>query len=161
MTVGVQSNDGKAHSVQVYSDISGEWVSGDTSLTATWSTDTATNGLITHKVQLQTQQTYTEHNDHIQRELHVEKPYSRLLKSSIIEGSAYYSMTGVRTISIAFYLGLLYHGYHRALASLGKPVKISFFAASSLITANWQIPRIQTSGLLATIGLYSLFLRIC
>ena len=67
MTVDVKSNDGKAHSVQVYSDISGEWVSGDPTLVATWSTDTTTNGLITHKVQLQTQQTYTEHNDHIQR----------------------------------------------------------------------------------------------
>lgn len=68
LTISVKSNDGKAHSVQVYSDISAEWVSGDSTLTATWSTDSSTNGLVTHKVQLENPQVYTEHNDHTQCE---------------------------------------------------------------------------------------------
>lgn len=88
MTLGVASRDGAAHSVQVYADIryadvesssyvfggftsrifnSAEWVSGDDTLTVTWSTDPTTNGLVTHQVQLQTQETYTEVNDRIQR----------------------------------------------------------------------------------------------
>jgi hypothetical protein len=33
-------NDGKSHTVQVYTDISAEWITGDNGLTATWSTST-------------------------------------------------------------------------------------------------------------------------
>jgi hypothetical protein len=94
MTVDVKSNDGNAHSVQVYSDISAEWISGDNSLIATWSTDTSTNGLITHQVQLQNQQTYTERNDHIQRELLLIFVVHFTRLRFYAEGSAYYSMSG-------------------------------------------------------------------
>lgn len=59
------SKDGKAHSVQVYTDISAEWVSGDNSLVANWST--TTGNVLTHQVQLQNPSVYAEINDHIQR----------------------------------------------------------------------------------------------
>lgn len=36
MNVDVKSTDGKTHSVQLYSDISAEWVSGDREVTAQW-----------------------------------------------------------------------------------------------------------------------------
>ncbi|KAI0036147.1 hypothetical protein K488DRAFT_41792 [Vararia minispora EC-137] len=39
MAMEAQSLDGQTHSVQVYSDISGEWVSGDRSENITWSTE--------------------------------------------------------------------------------------------------------------------------
>ncbi|EIM87836.1 DUF1793-domain-containing protein [Stereum hirsutum FP-91666 SS1] len=65
LTVAVTSNDGNAHSIQVYTDISAEWVSGDRGLTATWST-TATDSMIAHKVGLQTQSQYSENRDQIQ-----------------------------------------------------------------------------------------------
>ncbi|KAF7790090.1 hypothetical protein EIP86_001040 [Pleurotus ostreatoroseus] len=58
-------NDGKSHSVQVYSDISAEWVTGDNSLTANWTT--TTGSIVTHQVQLATQQPFTEISDHIQQ----------------------------------------------------------------------------------------------
>jgi hypothetical protein len=77
LALSVASKDGAARSVQVYTDISAEWASGDNSLTVNWSTDTITNGLTTHQVQLQTQQRYTESNDHIQRKLIAQCVYIR------------------------------------------------------------------------------------
>ncbi|KAI0750697.1 DUF1793-domain-containing protein [Daedaleopsis nitida] len=64
-TVSAASNDGGAHSVQIYSDISAEWVTGDNSLTANWTT--TTGNVLTHQVQLASQGQYSEINDHIQQ----------------------------------------------------------------------------------------------
>ena len=36
MSVSAKANDGGSHSVQVYTDISGEWTTGDNSLTINW-----------------------------------------------------------------------------------------------------------------------------
>ncbi|KAH9482400.1 Glutaminase A [Psilocybe cubensis] len=66
MAVSAVSTDGASHSVQVYSDISAEWVSGDNSMIANWTT--STGSIITHQVQLQTQNVFTEVNDHTQCE---------------------------------------------------------------------------------------------
>ncbi|KAG6833882.1 hypothetical protein H0H87_007893 [Tephrocybe sp. NHM501043] len=65
MAVSAASTDGAAHSVQVYSDISAEWVSGDNTLAANWSTSTAGN-IVTHQVQLQSQVVLSEVNDYTQ-----------------------------------------------------------------------------------------------
>ncbi|KIM20840.1 hypothetical protein M408DRAFT_119277 [Serendipita vermifera MAFF 305830] len=59
-----QSNDGASHSVQLYTDISAEWVSGDNSLIANWTT--SIGDIVTHQVQLQDQTHYSEASDHIQ-----------------------------------------------------------------------------------------------
>ncbi|KDR83620.1 hypothetical protein GALMADRAFT_85982 [Galerina marginata CBS 339.88] len=75
MAVSMAPTDGAPHSVQVYSDISAEWVSGDNNLVANWST--SVNNIITHQVQLQTQAPLTEVNDHTQY------------------GSAFYSLSNV------------------------------------------------------------------
>jgi hypothetical protein len=40
MAVSAASNDGNSHHVQVYSDISGEWVTGDDDWLIKWSTTT-------------------------------------------------------------------------------------------------------------------------
>lgn len=64
LAVSAASTDGNSHSVQVYSDISAEWVSGDNSLTANWST--STGSILTHQVQLVTQSVFSEVNDHTQ-----------------------------------------------------------------------------------------------
>ncbi|KAG5724965.1 hypothetical protein E4T56_gene12457 [Termitomyces sp. T112] len=64
MAVSTVPTDGAAHSVQVYSDISAEWVSGDNSLIANWST--STGNVITHQVQLQSPSVFSEVNDHTQ-----------------------------------------------------------------------------------------------
>ncbi|EIW76463.1 DUF1793-domain-containing protein [Coniophora puteana RWD-64-598 SS2] len=65
MAITAKSNDGGSHSVQIYSDISGEWASGDTSQAIKWSTDTSSN-VWTHQAQLQSPQVYTEYQDHTQ-----------------------------------------------------------------------------------------------
>ncbi|KAF9523492.1 DUF1793-domain-containing protein [Crepidotus variabilis] len=65
MTVSAASTDGASHTVQVYSDISAEWASGDNGLTVNWSTDTS-NSILTHKVQLANQAAFSEVNDHSQ-----------------------------------------------------------------------------------------------
>ena len=67
MSVSAASNDGAAHSVQVYTDISGEWITGDNSLVANWSTSTATDGLIVHAISLRDQDEFGEVSDRIQR----------------------------------------------------------------------------------------------
>ncbi|CDO71295.1 hypothetical protein BN946_scf184908.g52 [Trametes cinnabarina] len=63
--VSAASNDGKAHSVQLYTDISAEWVTGDNSLTANWTT--TTGSVLTHQIQLVSQTQFGEVGDHIQQ----------------------------------------------------------------------------------------------
>ncbi|EJF61169.1 hypothetical protein DICSQDRAFT_155261 [Dichomitus squalens LYAD-421 SS1] len=65
LAVSVASNDGKPHSVQVYTDITGEWITGVDTWTANWTT-TTTGGVLTHQVQLANQARYEEVNDHVQ-----------------------------------------------------------------------------------------------
>ena len=65
MGVSVASNDGNPHSIQLYSDISAEWVTGDNSLVANWST--SVGSAVIHQVQLENQHVCTEASDHIQR----------------------------------------------------------------------------------------------
>ncbi|KAJ6628763.1 hypothetical protein B0H10DRAFT_2209222 [Mycena sp. CBHHK59/15] len=65
MAVSAASTDGASHSVQVYSDISGEWVSGDNSLTVNWNS-TTTGSVLTHQVQLANPTVFGEVNDHTQ-----------------------------------------------------------------------------------------------
>ncbi|KIY46672.1 DUF1793-domain-containing protein [Fistulina hepatica ATCC 64428] len=79
MALSVQSTDGAAHSVQLYSDISAEWVTGDNSLTANWTT--TTGDIYTYQVQLEDQTVFGEISDHIQ------------------QGSAYYSTASVDGIT--------------------------------------------------------------
>ncbi|KAI9067371.1 hypothetical protein FKP32DRAFT_1563883 [Trametes sanguinea] len=51
--------DGRPHDVQVYSDISAEWLSGDRSSPIQWS-QSVTNGSIYHKIELQAPQPFVE-----------------------------------------------------------------------------------------------------
>ncbi|KAI0278710.1 hypothetical protein BGY98DRAFT_1186437 [Russula aff. rugulosa BPL654] len=53
------STDGQSHAVQVYSDVSGEWNSGDRSQKILWSS-TSNADVIFHRVTLQTQTVFTE-----------------------------------------------------------------------------------------------------
>jgi hemolysin-activating ACP:hemolysin acyltransferase len=68
MTVTYVSNDGASHSVQVYSDISAEWASGDRSLTVNWNTTVGNN--IYHQVQLANPSVLSEKSDQTQCEYH-------------------------------------------------------------------------------------------
>ena len=63
-SVSAASNDGNSHSVQIYTDISAEWVTGDNSLVANWTT--TTGSIITHQVSLASQSVYGEVSDHTQ-----------------------------------------------------------------------------------------------
>ncbi|KAL1665396.1 hypothetical protein GGF50DRAFT_126410 [Schizophyllum commune] len=63
MAVTAASNDGMSHSVQVYSDISGEWLVGDTTRAVNWTT-TAGDALI-HQAQLQEQTPFAEVDDRV------------------------------------------------------------------------------------------------
>ena len=67
IVLSAAATDRNAHTVQVYSDISAEWVSGDNTLIANWTT--TTGDIFTHQIQLQTQTEFAEVNDHIQRML--------------------------------------------------------------------------------------------
>ena len=71
LSLTAKSTDGKSHSVQLYSDTSAEWVSGDTALAVNWTTTTSQGegGLLAHQAQLQEPKNYEETQDQIQREL--------------------------------------------------------------------------------------------
>ncbi|KAF8273635.1 hypothetical protein EI94DRAFT_1795045 [Lactarius quietus] len=59
LSLTVESLDGAAHAVQVYSDISGQWLSGDQSQEIEWST-TSNKNLIYHMVGLQNPAVFNE-----------------------------------------------------------------------------------------------------
>ncbi|TVY25220.1 Glutaminase A [Lachnellula hyalina] len=63
LDVGVQSLDGNSHDVQLYTDISAEWVSGDHSAVAQWDQGTTRDGISYHKVYRQTQLLFSETAD--------------------------------------------------------------------------------------------------
>ncbi|KAJ6577372.1 hypothetical protein B0H19DRAFT_1229523 [Mycena capillaripes] len=58
LAVSAVSTDGASHTVAIYSDISAEWVTGDNSLVANWTTTTGT--VYTHQVQLVNQTQFGE-----------------------------------------------------------------------------------------------------
>lgn len=104
MSLSAVSTDGNSHSFAVYSDISAEWVTGDNSLTANWTT--TTGDVITHQVQLESQSTYGEVSDHIQGIGPSFAPVVRLLtnKSMCTAGSAYYSTLNVGSTNLYYYI---------------------------------------------------------
>ncbi|KAG9200530.1 hypothetical protein G6514_006872 [Epicoccum nigrum] len=62
MNIEVSSLDGEEHEVQIYTDVSAEWVSGDVAVTARWDFG-STDDLLYHRVSRQDQQTFSEFND--------------------------------------------------------------------------------------------------
>ncbi|KZT10711.1 uncharacterized protein LAESUDRAFT_643898 [Laetiporus sulphureus 93-53] len=67
LVLEAQSNDGEVHEVQVYSDISAEWASGDRSAQVNWTT-TLTSQVVYHAVELQTPYPFDEYEDSDQAE---------------------------------------------------------------------------------------------
>ena len=66
MAVTATPSDGNAHSVQIYSDISSEWVSGNDDQKVNWTT--TTGDVIIHQAQLQEQTLFSDSGDRIQCE---------------------------------------------------------------------------------------------
>jgi len=62
LSVEVSSKDGQNHDVQLYTDISAEWISGDLNSVAQWDSGEV-DGISYHKVWKQNQQLLTETND--------------------------------------------------------------------------------------------------
>jgi hypothetical protein len=62
--VSVASTDGATHSIQVYSDISGEWVSGASEWDIQWST--TTTDILSHQISLVSPAKYEEISDQSQ-----------------------------------------------------------------------------------------------
>ncbi|OSD04167.1 DUF1793-domain-containing protein [Trametes coccinea BRFM310] len=58
LAVSAASNDGKDHIVQVYADISAEWISGDDTLEAQW--NTTVGDAVIHEVQLAAPQPFVD-----------------------------------------------------------------------------------------------------
>ncbi|KAK0468165.1 uncharacterized protein EV420DRAFT_1503141 [Desarmillaria tabescens] len=65
LALAAAANDGLTHSVSVYSDISGEWLSGNTSLGMNWTTTTTGDHLV-HQAQLQAPSPFAEIDDRTQ-----------------------------------------------------------------------------------------------
>ncbi|EJC99891.1 DUF1793-domain-containing protein [Fomitiporia mediterranea MF3/22] len=65
LSISAASTDGGAHSLQMYSDISGEFITGDTSKVAQWTADESGDYVVL-SMQLQTQQQFSEINSFAQ-----------------------------------------------------------------------------------------------
>ncbi|KAJ3740823.1 hypothetical protein DFH05DRAFT_1507212 [Lentinula detonsa] len=65
LSVSAASNDGSSHSVSVYTDITGEWLSTDHTVAINWTT--TVGDVLTHQSQLQNQTVYSESEDRILR----------------------------------------------------------------------------------------------
>ncbi|KAF8745765.1 hypothetical protein RHS02_01031, partial [Rhizoctonia solani] len=63
-SVSVAANDGASHAISVYTDISGEFVTGDTTQTVEWST--TTGNIVLHKMYLQQPIVYNERQQRAQ-----------------------------------------------------------------------------------------------
>lgn len=68
MSLSVAATDGGSHSVQVYTDITAEWIAGDNTLNCTWSTELGDSSVVTHQVQLLNPSTFSEASDRTQCE---------------------------------------------------------------------------------------------
>ncbi|KAH9063193.1 hypothetical protein EDB87DRAFT_1558504 [Lactarius vividus] len=80
LALSASSLDGAAHNVQVYSDISGEWNSGDRSHVIRWSA-TSTNDVVYHTVNLQNPVVFDE------------------IRNQAEWGSAYYAMKSTNNVT--------------------------------------------------------------
>ena len=66
LSVDVSSTDGKSHKVQLYTDITAEWISPDRSVVANWDYGVApasggdSNGVVYHQIYRETQRLFTE-----------------------------------------------------------------------------------------------------
>ncbi|KAI9459211.1 hypothetical protein BJY52DRAFT_387895 [Lactarius psammicola] len=60
LALSARSLDGAAHTVQVYSDVSGEWNSGDRDHVILWSTSTSISNVVYHTVRLQNPAMFNE-----------------------------------------------------------------------------------------------------
>ncbi|KAH0587707.1 hypothetical protein H2248_006471 [Termitomyces sp. 'cryptogamus'] len=63
MAVSVIPTDGHSHVVQVYSDITAEWTSGDDTKVVNWTTSTTTD-VVTHQIQLEYPSPFSEVDNH-------------------------------------------------------------------------------------------------
>ncbi|OWP04752.1 hypothetical protein B2J93_4034 [Marssonina coronariae] len=63
LDVEIESRDGAAHDVQLYTDISAEWVAGNHSAIAQWEYDTTSDEISYHRVYRQTQLEFSETSD--------------------------------------------------------------------------------------------------
>lgn len=63
LIITAQSNDGRQHSVKVYTDITGEWLTSDLAESITW--QTSATEIITHRVQFVDQRPFQETNNRI------------------------------------------------------------------------------------------------
>ena len=74
LAVSAMSNDGNPHTVQVYTDISGEWITSNTSMLENWTT--SLGSVITHQVQLENQTMFAQVSDRIMRKSNNQPIYS-------------------------------------------------------------------------------------
>ncbi|KAK7060514.1 hypothetical protein VNI00_001279 [Paramarasmius palmivorus] len=96
MALSVASTDGNSHSVQLYSDVSAEWCSGDSALAVNWTT--TTGDTLIHQAQLQNQTEFAEINDQIQRNKSL--IFKVLLSFTfVLDGSFYYSTSSGTSVT--------------------------------------------------------------
>ena len=78
------SNDGEPHSVQVYADISGEWVSADTKLQMNW-TSTTSGDVLFHELWLADRTNFMEVNNRIYRASRALMAFPRTLMHTCVQ----------------------------------------------------------------------------
>lgn len=128
MSVTATPTDGAGHSVQVYSDISAEWVTGNVSFLANWTTSTD-NLILTHQIQLSSQHPFAEDHDQIQRQS-IPVELLTVAHAETIDGSVYFSTPHVCS-AICLTLQCADGLFSSPQLSHTKPEQISKSATSS------------------------------
>ena len=68
LLIAAASNDGKAHSVRVYSDVTAEWTSSDRGTQVQWHSSKQDGKIITHQVQVASQSPFEEKDERTLRQ---------------------------------------------------------------------------------------------
>ncbi|KAH9020012.1 hypothetical protein EDB85DRAFT_1872799, partial [Lactarius pseudohatsudake] len=112
MALTAKSLDGAAHDVQVYSDISGDWTSGDRSHLMRWSA-TSTSDVVYHTVNMQNPVVFNEINDQAEW------------------GSVYYAMKSANNLTFKIALDLYSRGLFLLHGVLDNQTDPNFRSISS------------------------------
>ncbi|EIW62884.1 DUF1793-domain-containing protein [Trametes versicolor FP-101664 SS1] len=132
VSVEATSLDGQSHDVQIYSDISAEWLSGNRAgSTVTWSQNTASGGSIFLEVQLQSPQSFNEVGD-----------------QQAQDGTAYYAMANRQGLTWQIDKDTVVRGQFGTQGSLANTVSTAFATISPVFTVygiSVDLGQIQTT----------------
>ncbi|KAF8179962.1 ER lumen protein retaining receptor-domain-containing protein [Mycena galopus ATCC 62051] len=143
--------DGASHTVEVYTDISAEWVSGNDTAIANWTT-TNTNGCIMHQVSLVSPTVYGEFNNHTE--------YGSAYNFHVVNNDwpVFAMAINLETVGTTVALSVFALG-HAPNTRLGSPLWIQGFLgdySASVMTTNLLDVQVKTTAMAISADYYGI-----